>query len=325
MHIGKSAFALLTIAAISAFADNTAAAGYPSHPISIIVPYTAGGPSDALLRILAARIQTSLGQPVIIENVGGAAGRIGTERGARAAPDGYTLINGGSGTHVTNGAVYSLKYDVLRDFEPVALLANTPQLVVTKNAIPASDLAGLIAWLKTNPDKALQGTSGIGSNSHVAGVFFQKLTGTRFQFVPYRGTAITDLVAGHIDLMIDQASNALAQVHSGTIRAYAVASENRMAVAPEIPTVDDAGLPGFHISNWYALFAPKGTPKPIIDTLNGAVVEALTDPVVQKRLVELGYELFPRSQETPAALHAYHKADIEKWWPVIKEAGIKAD
>jgi tripartite-type tricarboxylate transporter receptor subunit TctC len=277
------------------------------------------------LRTLAERMRASLNQPIIVDNVGGAAGRIGTGRGARAAPDGYTLINGGSGTHVTNGAVYTLNYDVVRDFEPVALLADTPQMIVARNTMPASDLRALIAWLKANPDKASQGTTGVGSNSHLAGAFLQKLTGTRFQFVPYRGTAMQDLVAGRIDLMIDQASNALTQVRSGNIKAYAVASKGRLSVAPDIPTADEAGLPGFHISNWYAIFAPKGTPKPIIDILNGAVVNALADPAVSARLTDLGYELFPREQQTPEALAAFHKADIEKWWPIIKAAEIRAE
>jgi len=313
------------LTAILAPFGSAATQTYPSRPITIIVPYAAGGPSDTLLRILAERMQASLGQAVIIDNVGGAAGRIGTGRGARAVPDGYTLINGGSGTHVTNGAVYALKYDVVRDFEPIALLAGTPQMIVAKHAMPASDLRELIAWLKANPDMASQGTTGIGSNSHVAGVFFQRLTGTRFQFVPYRGTAMPDLVAGQIDLMIDQASNALTQVRSGNIKAYAVATKNRMTVAPEIPTADEAGLPGFHISNWYGLFAPKGTPKLIIDRLNSAAVQALAEPAVRTRLTDLGYELFAREQQTPEALRAYHEAEIEKLWPIIKDAGIKAE
>jgi tripartite-type tricarboxylate transporter receptor subunit TctC len=325
MQTRKTVVVFLALAGVLALKANAATEVYPSQPITIIVPYTAGGPSDALLRIVGERIQRSLGRPVVIDNVGGAAGRIGTGRGARATPDGYTLINGGSGTHVTNGAVYPLTYNVVSDFEPIALLANTPQLIVAKRATPANDLRELIAWLKANPDKASQGTSGIGSNSHVAGAFFQKLTGTRFQFVPYRGTAMTDLVSGHVDLMIDQASNALTQIRSGTIKAYAVAAKNRMVVAPEIPTVDEVGLPGFHVHNWYALFAPKGTPKPIISTLNHAVVEALAEAPVRTRLAGLGYELFPREEQTPEALHAFQKADIEKWWPIIREAGIKAE
>jgi tripartite-type tricarboxylate transporter receptor subunit TctC len=325
MQMRKMVLASLTVAVTLDVVASATAQVYPTRSITIIVPYAAGGPSDTLLRTLAERMRASLNQPVIVDNVGGAAGRIGTGRGARAAPDGYTLINGGSGTHVTNGAVYTLNYDVVRDFEPVALLADTPQMIVARNTMPASDLRGLIAWLKANPDKASQGTTGVGSNSHLAGAFLQKLTGTRFQFVPYRGTAMQDLVAGRIDLMIDQASNALTQVRSGNIKAYAVASEGRLAVAPDIPTADEAGLPGFHISNWYAIFAPKGTPKPIIDILDGAVVNALADPAVRARLADLGYELFPREQQTPEALAAFHKADIEKWWPIIKEAGIRAE
>jgi tripartite-type tricarboxylate transporter receptor subunit TctC len=325
MQMRKMVLASLAVAATLEIVASATAQVYPSRPITIIVPYAAGGPSDTLLRALAERMRALLNQPVIVDNVGGAAGRIGTVRGARAAPDGYTLINGGSGTHVTNGAVYTLNYDVVRDFEPVALLADTPQMIVARNTMPASDLRGLIAWLKANPDKASQGTTGVGSNSHLAGAFLQKLTGTRFQFVPYRGTAMQDLVAGRIDLMIDQASNALTQVRSGNIKAYAVASKGRLAVAPDIPTADEAGLPGFHISNWYAIFAPKGTPKPIIDILNGAVVNALADPAVRARLTDLGYELFPREQQTPEALAAFHKADIEQWWPIIKAAGIKAE
>ena len=269
---------------------------YPSHPITIIVPFAAGGPSDTLTRILAQRIGATLGQVVIVDNVGGAAGRIGTGRGARAAPDGYTLITGSAGTHMANGAIYTLSYDVLKDFEPVALLAATPQLIVAKKAMPASNLKELIAWLKENPDKASQGTSGVGGYSHLAGVFFQKLTGTRFQFVPYRGTAMNDLVAGHVDLMIDQTSNALPQVRNGNIKAYAVAANRRFAEAADIPTVDEAGLPGFHFSHWYALFAPKNTAKTVIGKLNAAVVEALNDLAVRQRLVDLGQEIFPRER-----------------------------
>jgi tripartite-type tricarboxylate transporter receptor subunit TctC len=260
---------------------------YPSRPITIIVPYSAGGPSDTLIRILGERMRVSLGQPVIIDNVGGAAGRIGAARGARATPDGYTLINAGSGTHVTNGAVYALNYDPVKDFEPVTLLADTPQMIVARRTLPAKDLNELIAWLKAHPDKASQGTTGVGSNSHLAGSFFQRQTGTRFQFVPYRGTAMADLVAGNIDLMIDQASNALPQVRSGSIKAYAVAAKSRLTVAPDVPTADEAGLPGFHISNWYALFAPKGTSKSIIGRLNTAAMEALADPAVSARLADL--------------------------------------
>jgi tripartite-type tricarboxylate transporter receptor subunit TctC len=257
--------------------------------------------------------------------VGGASGRIGTGRVARATPDGYTLVAGTFSTHVVNGAVQALSYDVMKDFKPVGLTANGPQLIVARKAMPASDLKEFIAWLKANPDRASQGTAGTGGTSHLAGVLFQKQTGTRFQFVPYRGSAMQDLVAGNIDLMIDQASNALPQVRSGSIKVYAVASKTRMAAAPDIPTADEAGLPGFHISNWFAFWAPKGTPKDIVARLNAATVEALADPTVRQRLTDLGLEIFPPQQQTPEALAAFHRAEIEKWWPIIKAAGIKAE
>jgi tripartite-type tricarboxylate transporter receptor subunit TctC len=324
MRIRELALGSLAIAATLEFAAAATAQVYPSRPITMIVPFSAGGPGDTLTRILVDRMRASLGQPVIIDNVGGAAGRIGTGRVARAAPDGYTLGQGSAGTHMANGALYTLNYDVLKDFEPVSLLAATPQLIVARKTMPASDLKELVAWLKANPDKASQGTSGVGGYSHIAGVLFQKQTGTRFQFVFYRGGAQTmqDLMAGQIDLMIDQSSNALAQVRGGTIKAYAVAAKNRLADAPDVPTVDQAGLPGFHFSHWYAFFAPKHTPKSIIAKLNAAAVETLADPAVRSRLAGLGLEIFPREQQTPQALAAFHQAEIEKWWPIIKEAGI---
>jgi len=327
MQMRKLILGSLAIAATLGIAASATAQVYPSHPITIIVPFTAGGPGDTLTRILAERMRVSLGQPVIVDNAGGGAGRIGTGRVARAVPDGYTLGQGSAGTHMANGAVYSLNYDVLNDFGPVSLIASTPQLIVATKTMPANDLKELIAWLKANPDRASQATSGLGGYSHLAGLFFQKQTGTRFQFVFYRGGAQStqDLVAGQIDLMIDQASNALPQVRSGNIKAYAVASKTRLAEAPDIPTVDEAGVPGFHFSHWYAFFVPKGTPKPIVGRLNAATVEALDDPAVRRRLTDLGLEIFQREQQTPEALAAYHKADIEKWWPIIKAAGIRAE
>ena len=327
MQTRKRVLASAAIAATLGIAASATAQVYPSRPITIIVPFAAGGPGDTLTRILAERMRVSLGQPVIVDNAGGGAGRIGTGRVARAVPDGYTLGQGSAGTHMADGAVYSLNYDVLNDFEPVSLIASTPQLIVARKTMPANDLKELIAWLKAHPDRASQATSGLGGYSHLAGLFFQKQTGTRFQFVFYRGGAQStqDLVAGQIDLMIDQASNALPQVRSGNIKAYAVASKTRLAEAPDIPTVDEAGVPGFHFSHWYAFFVPKGTPKPIVGWLNAATVEALDDPAVRRRLTDLGLEIFPREQQTPEALAAYHKADIEKWWPIVKAAGIRAE
>ena len=300
---------------------------YPTRPITMVVPFPAGGPTDTVGRIVAERMRVSLGQPIIIENVTGAGGTIGVGRVARAAPDGYILSVGYLGTHVLNGAIYTLQYDVLKDFEPVALLASNPQLIVAKNALPAKSLNELIAWLKANPGKASQGTAGVGSPAHVSGAYFQKETGTRFQFIPYRGAApaMQDLVAGQIDLMFDQAVNSLPHVRGGKIRAYAVTAKTRLASAPEIPTVDEAGLPGFYISIWSGMWAPKGTPKDVVAKLNAAVVDALAHPTVRQQLADLGQEVSPRDQQTPEALGTFQRAEMEKWWPIIKTAGIKAE
>jgi len=297
---------------------------YPSRPITMIVPAAAGGPMDTLGRIIAERMRVSLGQSIVFENTGIAAGSVGVGRAARAAPDGYTLSIGHWTTHVVNGAVYPLQYDLRSDFQPISLLASPPLVIVSTKAVPARDLKGLIDWLKANPDKATQGTGGAGAPSHVSGLQFQAVTGTRFRFVPYRGAApaMQDLLAGQIDLMFDQIPNALPHVNSGRIRAYAVTAKSRLAIAPDIPTVDEAGLPGFYFSNWHGLWVPKGTPANVVGKLNAAVVESLADQMVRSRLAELGFEIFPREQQTPEALAAHHKAEIEKWWPIIRAAGI---
>jgi len=308
---------------ISRFAN---AQGYPARPITMVVPFAAGGPTDALARILAERMRASLGQPVIVENVTGAAGTIGVGRVARAAPDGYTVSLGPWNSHVITGAIYALQWNLLRDFEPVALVADNPLMIVSKSAAPAKSLAELIAWVKTNQDKFAAGTSGVGAATHVAGILFQNLTRTRFQFVPYRGAgpALRDLVSGQIDLMFDQVANALPQARAGKIRAYAVTANKRAAVAPDIPTVDEAGLSNFYISVWHGMWVPKGTPTEIVRRLNRALVETLADSAVRERLSELGQEIPAREQQTPEALGAFQKAEIDKWWPVIKAAGIKA-
>lgn len=300
---------------------------YPSRPITMVVPFSAGGPTDAIARTLGERMRVFLGQTVVVENVTGAGGTIGVARAAQAAADGYTLSLGHLGTHVVNGAIYPLKFDLLNDFEPIALIASNPMMVVTKNDVPAKTLRELIEWLKANPGKVAAGTAGVGSGSHFSAVYLQTLTGVKFNFVPYRGTgpALQDLVAGQIDMIVDQASNSMAQVLGGKIRAYAITADKRLPAAPDIPTSDEAGLPGFHISLWTALWAPKGTPKEVIAKLNAAVVDALTDPTVRQRFADAGLEIPPRQQQTPEALGAHHKAEIDKWWPIIKAANIKVE
>jgi tripartite-type tricarboxylate transporter receptor subunit TctC len=300
---------------------------YPSRPITMVVPFAAGGPTDTLARIIGERMRQALGQTIIIENTTGAAGSIAVGRVARSAPDGYTLGIGHWSTHVVNGAIYPLTYDLLKDLDPVALLPSNPQLIVATNGVPAKDLKELVAWVKANQSKVSAGTAGAGSASHVGGLYFEKFTDTRLTFVPYRGTgpAMLDLMAGQINLMLDQSSNSLPQVREGKIRAFAVTANKRLASAPDIPTVDEAGLPGFYISVWHGLWVPHGTPKEAIEKLTAAVQEALADPAVQKRLAELGQETPPREQQTPEGLGALQKAEIEKWWPIIKAANVKVE
>jgi len=300
---------------------------YPNKPITIVVPFTAGGPSDAIARILGDRMKATLGQAFVIENVTGAGGSIGVGRAVRAPADGYTISFGHLGTHVANQAIYPLPYDMLTDLDPLVLLPSNPMVVVSRNSLPAKSLQELIAWLKANPDKASAGTAGAGSGSHIAGVYMQNLTGLRLQFVPYRGTApaLTDLVAGQIDIIVDQASNSMQQIRTGNIRAYAITDRKRLAAAPDIPTVDEAGLPGFYMTLWNGLWVPKGTPKEAVNRLNAAAVEALADPAVKQRLVDLGLEIPERDQLTPEALAAWHKAEAAKWWPIIKAANIKPE
>jgi len=318
---------MLTAVALVAGIAGASAQTYPTRPITIVVPFAAGGPSDALARVLADRMGRSLGQQVIIEDVVGASGSIGVGRVVRAAPDGYTLSIGHWSTHVVNGAIYNLPYDLLNDLAPIARLPSNPQFIVSKKSLPAGNLKELIAWLKANASEATAGTAGAGSASHVAAVYFQNITGTHFTFVPYRGTgpAMNDLIAGHIDVIIDQTSNSMPQVKAGTIKAYAVTAKERLASAPDIPTVDEAGVPGLYISVWYGLWAPKGTPKDIIAKLNAAAVEAMADPAVRKRMDTFGLEIPPRDQQSAEALGALQKAEIEKWWPIVKAAHITGE
>jgi tripartite-type tricarboxylate transporter receptor subunit TctC len=315
---------VMAIAALAGIAS-AHAQSYPTRQINAIVPASAGGPTDTIGRIVMARVQQALGQTVVMENIGGASGTLATGRVARADPDGYTLIIGGVNHFVVNGAVYPLNYDLLKDFEPISMLAAGPMLILSRTSLPATNLKELLAWLKANPDTVTFGTGGLASPPHITGLSLQEATGNRFQFVPFRGSApaLQNVLAGQLDIIIDQASAALSIARSGGARAYAVTAKTRLASAPEIPTVDEAGLPGFHVSIWQGLWAPKGTPKEIIGRINAAVVEALADPAVQKRLKDIGQELPTREQQTPAGFGAYHKAEVEKWWPIIKAANIK--
>jgi tripartite-type tricarboxylate transporter receptor subunit TctC len=313
---------ILAMTITAARADN-----YPSRPITVVVPFGAGGPTDALARILTNRMAQTLGQSIVIENVTGGAGTIGIGRVARAAPDGYTVVIGNWASHVVNSAIYKTPFDYVNDFEPVARLSGNPYIIVGKNALPPT-LGELIAWLKANPDKATEGTGGAGSGQHVGGVYFQRVTGTRFQFVPYRAGSsdvMRDVVAGHIDLSIDQAISSLPYIRQGQLRGYAVCDSKRLASAPDIPTVDEAGAPGVYVIAWYGMWMPKGTPKDVIAKFSAAAQEALADPAVKERLATLGQDIPARELQTPEALAKHYKAEIEKWWPVIKAADIKVE
>jgi tripartite-type tricarboxylate transporter receptor subunit TctC len=309
------------------FVSTAAAQNYPARPITLVNPFAAGGPVDAVARIMSAPMSKILGQPVLVDYTVGAAGTLGVGRVARAAPDGYTLSIGHWGTHVINAAIYPLQYDVLRDLEPVGMICANPLLIVARDSFPAKDLTELIAWLKANPDKASVGTAGVGSGTHMGGIYFQNATRTKVQYIPYKGTgpAMQDLLAGRLDFMVDQASNSLPQVRGGKIKAYAVTAKTRLSAAPEIPTVDEAGLPGLYVSVWFGIWAPKGTPHDIVAKLNAAMVASLADPTVRQRLADLGQEIVPREQQSSEALAAFHKAEAEKWWPLVKAAGIKPE
>jgi tripartite-type tricarboxylate transporter receptor subunit TctC len=317
-----AAVACVTMLTAPLYADD-----YPSRPVIMIVPLAPGGSTDTLGRIVAQGMRPALGQPVVVENTSGAAGTIGVTRAVRAAPDGYTVLWGMWGTNMANGAIYPLDFDLLNDFEPVALVATQPFLIDARKTMPANNLKELIAWLKANAGKATMGTSGVGTPSHVAGVLMEQLVGVNWQMISYRsaGLATQDLLAGITDIQLDTPAVSLPHVRSGDLKAYAVTAKDRIAVAPDIPTTDEAALPGFYFSFWHAMWAPKGTPKPIIAKLNAAIVAALKDPDTRKKLTDLAQEIYPPDQQTPQALYAFQKAEIEKWWPIIKSAGIKAE
>ena len=300
------------------------AQNFPTRPITMVVTYPAGAGNDAVGRILAERMRSSLGQPIVVENVTGADGSIGTGRATRAKADGYTIILGDQGTHVLNGALYSLQYDVLKDFTPILPLVRISPILMARKTMPAKDAIELIAWLKAKPNKVSVGiTAGY---SRLLMALFQKETAVRFAFVPYRGgaPAMQDLVAGQIDLTFSLPIQ-LSLVQAGSIKAYAVASDTRIALSPDLPTFAEMGMPALSCSIWYGLFAPRGTPPEIIGKLNAAAVEGLADPAVRSRLADLGCEVFPPKHQTPQTLGALQSADAEKWWPIIKELGIKAE
>jgi tripartite-type tricarboxylate transporter receptor subunit TctC len=318
---------LATAAAVLPSASRLAAADrYPSRPVTVVVPFPAGGPTDTLARILGESMRKPLGQPIIVEDVSGAAGAVGLARVARATPDGYMLSIGHWGTHVVIGATMPLSFDVLNDFEPIALLADTPIWLVARKDLPPKNLTEFIAWLKQNPGKALAGSVGVGGPSDLNESYFENVTGTKFQLVPYRGGAPLDqdLIAGHIDFTLGMAASTYPYVRSGQIKAYAVMAKSRWWAAPDVPTMQEEGVPGLYASFWHGLWAPKGTPRQIIATLNSAVRVALADPVVRKRYADQGQAVPPPDQQTPEALGKLQKAEIAKWWPIIKAAGIKA-
>jgi tripartite-type tricarboxylate transporter receptor subunit TctC len=300
---------------------------YPTRPITMIVPFPAGGATDTVARFLGERMRAILGQPVVIENVAGAAGSIGVGRAVRSPADGYTLSIGTSTTHMLAGGLYKLPFDILKDLEPISEIGSEPLLIVGKKSLPADDLKGLIAWLKANPDKASVGIAGVGATGHLAGISFQKVTGTKFQFVPYRGNgpAMQDLLAEQIDFMIEPASNFKGLVAAGSVKPFAITGHARIASSPDIPTADEAGLPGFFASLWYGLWVPKGTPKDIIAKLNATMTQVLFDPQVRQRFTELGIEITPLDQQSPEALRDLQRAESERWWPIIKAANITAE
>jgi tripartite-type tricarboxylate transporter receptor subunit TctC len=308
-------------------AASTKAEVYPSRPIVMIAPLGVGGSTDVIARIVAQGMSQVLGQNIAVENVTGAGGTIGEARIAHAPPDGYTIGIGQWGTNVANGAIYPLTYDLMKDFEPVGLVATQPFLIVARKSMPANNLKELIAWLHANAATANEGNSGVGSPSHVAGLLFQKTIGANFTMVPYRGAgeSMQALVSEQIDVLLNVPGISMGQIKAGTMKAYAVTAPTRATIAPNIPTTDEAGLPGFYFSFWHALWVPKGTPKEIVAKLNEALVKALADPATKKRLIDTGQEIFPPDQLTPEALRKYQQAEIDKWWPIIKAANIKAE
>jgi tripartite-type tricarboxylate transporter receptor subunit TctC len=324
-HIMAAALAAACLAALTAAISPASADSYPSRPVTVIVPFAAGGPTDVLTRIITDKMQGPLGQPIIVEDAGGAGGSIGVGRVAHAAPDGYTLSLGNNGSNLLSGALYSLNFDVIKDFAPVALITSNPQIVVSRKTIPAANLKEFLAWLRDNQKTVSVGLGG--PVAQVSVINFETMTSMQFQLVPYRGAApaMQDLIAGHIDFIVDQLSNSVPQIKADTIRAYAVAASKRSPAVPDVPTTDEAGLPGFYGSLWHGLWAPKGTPPEAIAKLAAAARQALADPTVKARLADLGQEIVPVEQQNPAALAAYQQAEMDKWYPIVKAANMKGE
>lgn len=310
-----------------AISGAAAAQTYPSRTITLIAPFPAGGPADAVARLVAEPMQADLGQTIVIENVAGAGGNAGVGRLARSAPDGYSIGIGQWSTHVVNPVTYKINYDIIADFAPIAMLTDVPQIIIARKDFPARDLKELVAWLRANPDKANAASVGAAGGAQVSAVYFQQRTDTKFRFVTYKGgaPAMQDLISGQVDIMFDQGANATEQVRSGAIRAYATMSKTRWFALPDLPTIDEAGLPGLHVTYWHAMWAPKGTPEPIIARLNEAVRKALADPTTRKRLETIGHEIAPPHKQTPQGLLAHHTAEIERWWPIVRSTGLKAE
>jgi tripartite-type tricarboxylate transporter receptor subunit TctC len=323
----KKAMLIGVLTATLQFATGSLADDYPSRPITMVVPLSVGGSTDVIARIMAPGMSKVLGQTIVVENVGGAGGTIAGARVARATPDGYTFAIGQWGTKGATGAIYSLSYDLMADFEPIGLVATQPFLIVARNSMPADNLTQLIAWLHANNGKATAGNSGVGSPSHIASVLLQQAIGANLVMVPYRGAGESTqaLVGGQIDVMLNTPALSVAQMRAGQIKVYAVTSRQRLAIAPDIPTTDEAGLPGYYFSFWHAFWAPKGTPKAIVNKLNDALVQTLSDSATRTKLVDLAQEIFPREEQTPEALRRFQQSEIDKWWPIIKAANVKPE
>jgi len=319
--------AAVLVASLVAVVPTVLAQAFPSRPVTVVVPFAVGGPTDTIARIVGERMSKALGQQVVVENVTGAGGSIAVNKVARSAPDGYTVGIGHIGTHVIVEAIQPVQFDVLKDLAPIGMLCTNPQLLIAKTATPSNNLQEFMQYVKANEKKVTAGTGGAGTPAHLSAVYFQQKTGANFEIVHYRGAApaTQDVVAGHIDMNFDQAANSIPQYKAGKVKAFAVTAPKRLAAVPDVPTVDEAGLPGFYMAVWHGLWVPSATPPAAIAALNAAMVEALADPAVRKRLEELGQDITPPEQQTPAALGAHHKAEIDKWWPLIKSAGIKSE